>query len=397
MTSAKTISNQCDLTPAAMGVMKANRAEKFFASVSDIHLAHPRTNTYHIIESLRQAFPDNAETGKLDIIFFAGDVFDRLMNLPQDEVDAIQEWIADFLKICVKWNILVRVLEGTPSHDWHQSKQFVNVNSALEIQANLKYVETLSIEVINELGGMSVLYVPDEWNADASVTWGQVQELLSIHGMQKVDIACMHGSFDYQLPIQSPKNHNSENYQSIVRHYITIGHVHIRSENGIILAQGSLDRLSHGEEAAKGHYRACISPEGNYHWFVENTNAKIYKTLDCRELELTEVFETMEEMENFPDGSYFRLLIKRDSVVHHGLKDLRKRFPQFTITTQMDELKRAEDAHLLQAYDQSTIVKPITITPTNVWQVLDEHMRKKYPDTPANQVQSLSKVLEKYK
>lgn len=102
-------------------------------------------------------------------------------------------------------------------------------------------------------------------------------------------------------------------------------------------------------------------------------------------------------MENFPDGSYFRLLIKRDSVVHHGLKDLRKRFPQFTITTQMDELKRAEDAHLLHAYDQNTIVKPITITPTNVWQVLDEHMRKKYPDIPANQAQSIAKVLEKYK
>lgn len=381
MTSTKTTSNPCELN---------------IAFISDIHLAHPRTNTYHIIKNLRKAFPDDAATAKLDILFLAGDVFDRLMSLPQDEVDAIQEWIADLLRICAKHGILVRVLEGTPSHDWRQSKQFVNVNNTLGVAANLKYVDTLSIEVIEEKGNLSVLYVPDEWNADASVTWQQVQELLSIHGMEKVDIACMHGSFDYQLPIESAKNHNSEHYMSIVNHYIGIGHVHIRTERGKkILAQGSFDRLSHGEEAPKGHYRACISPAGNYHWFVENPGARLYKTLDCREMDTDQVLELLTTYENEPEDSCFRLMIKRGTAVQHGLKDLRQRFPQFRITTQMDELKTPEQLVLTQ--DKQPTVKPISITPTNIGHLVSDRLKRMIPDDSSPEFHQVMSVLEKYK
>jgi len=380
MKLTKTTSNPCDLN---------------LAFISDIHLAHPRTNTYHIIGNLRNAFPDTDETGKLDILFFAGDVFDRLMSLPQDEVDAIQEWIADLLRICAKRKIIVRVLEGTPSHDWRQSKQFVNVNNTLGVAANLKYVDTLSIEVIAELNDLSVLYVPDEWNADASVTWQQVQELLAIHGMDKVDVACMHGSFDYQLPIESPKNHSSDHYMGIVKHYIGIGHVHIRTERGKkILAQGSFDRLSHGEESAKGHYRACISPTGNYHWFVENNGARLYKTLDCRELDVEAVMDLLVTYEHEPDDSCFRLLIKRGTTLQHGLKDLRKRFPQFRITTQMDDLKVQEELNLVQ--DKQPTVKPISITPTNIGHLVSERLTRHLAEGDP-QFQTVMSVLEKYK
>lgn len=374
----------------------SNRSDILMAFISDIHLAHPRTNTHHIIENLRKAFPDDEQTGKLKILFFAGDVFDRLMSLPQEEVDAIQEWIGDLLRICAKRNILVRVLEGTPSHDWRQSKQFVNVNNTLDNPANLRYVDTLSIEVIEELGNLSVLYVPDEWNADAAVTLQQVKDLLSIHGMERVDVACMHGSFDYQLPIESPKNHSSDAYLSLVRHYIGIGHVHIRSEKGgRILAQGSFDRLSHGEESAKGHYRACISPAGDYHWFVENTGARLYKTLDCRELSVDETIELIAQYENEPEGSNFRLMIQRGGTVHHGLKDLRKRFPQFRLTTQLDELRTQEEVNL--AVQQTTVVKPISITPININHLVSDRMKRQGIDESDPRALRVLAVLDKYK
>lgn len=377
----------------------SNRSDRLMAFISDIHLAHPRTNTYHIIQNLRRAFPDDEQTGKLDVIFFAGDVFDRLMSLPQDEVDAIQEWIGDLLRICAKRNIIVRVLEGTPSHDWRQSKQFVNVNNTLDNPANLRYVDTLSIEVIQELDDLSVLYVPDEWNADASVTLLQVKELLSIHGLEKVDVGCMHGSFDYQLPIESSKNHNSDTYLSLVRHFIGIGHVHIRTEmsryGAWILAQGSFDRLSHGEEAAKGHYRACISPAGNYHWFVENTDARIYKTLDCRNQDIGETIDLLAQYETEPDQSNFRLLIQRGGTVHHGLKDLRKRFPQFRLTTQQDDLKTQEEVTLAQA--QAPVVKPISITPTNINHLVSDRMARQGVDVTDSRALKVLAVLDKYK
>ena len=368
----------------------------YMASISDIHLAHPRTDTYHIIRNLRNAFPDDEETAKLDIIFFAGDVFDRLMNLPQDEVDAIQSWIADLLRICSKNDIIVRVLEGTPSHDWRQSKQFVNVNNTLDVPADLKYVDTLSIETIEKLGGLSVLYVPDEWNADASVTWKQVLELAAIHGMEKIDVACMHGSFDYQLPIESAKNHNSQNYMDLIRYFIVIGHVHIRTERGgKILAQGSFDRLSHGEEDAKGHYRAKITPEGKKHWFVENTGARIYKTLDCRNLTVDQSLELLAEYSDFPDKSNFRLKISRGGAVQHGLKDLRKAYPQFRINTQMDELKEQEKQVLVN--DKVATIKPISITETNISHLVLERIKRQGGNEDDPKTIGILAVLDRYK
>ena len=48
--------------------------------LSDIHLGHPNTPTVEIIKNLNLAFPDNVEANSIDLIFIAGDVFDRLMH-----------------------------------------------------------------------------------------------------------------------------------------------------------------------------------------------------------------------------------------------------------------------------------------------------------------------------
>lgn len=356
----------------------------YIATVSDIHFGHPRTNTFHIAQSLREAFPDNEETAQLDLIFFAGDVFDRLLNLPQEEVDEIQNSIGYILELCAKYNILLRVLEGTPSHDWRQSRQFVNINNSAQRSAQLKYVDTLSIEIIPELGNLSVLYIPDEWNADASVTKNQVKELLTMFNLDKVDAACGHGAFDHQLPIESIKNHDSEWYLSITNYFVTFGHVHIRSEKAlpekypsVILAQGSLDRLSHGEEADKGHYRALLLPtrgEGHY-WFVENPRARIYKTLDCRGMTLAELFSLMESLESSPDLSNFRLLINREDTLFHDIKEVRKRWPQFKITTHLPDLKAPEEIAVPQ-HLQENIPQPITITRGNINRLVRERAEK---------------------
>lgn len=402
MTSLTTTSKICDAVREGLGLSQAlpsgPQRDLNIAVLSDIHLGHHRTNTYHIVKALRHALPDNEETANLDLILLAGDVFDRLLTLPQEEVEEIQQWIADLLSLCRRHNILLRVLEGTPSHDWKQSQQFENINNGLEYPANLKFVGTLSIETIEELGGLTVLYVPDEWNHDASVTWVQVNELLKQHGLEKVDVACMHGQFEYQLPIESIKSHNSEWYKSIVRHYIVIGHVHIRTENGIILAQGSLDRLSHGEEAPKGHYRMCISPNGNWHWFVENTLAKLYLTVDVRGWKLEQLHKYLAEHEHLPDDTSFRFMFERDSELARSLKDIKKLYPQFKFSTQMEDLKKAEDIHIQRKDDK--IVQPISMTANNIDHLVQERAEKiLYINGMVDPVKldHLMKTLNKYK
>src|SRR5690606_41224426 len=51
-----------------------------------------------IVENLRKAFPDTDETGELDLILFAGDVFDRLLSFPSTEASEAADWFMDFLR-----------------------------------------------------------------------------------------------------------------------------------------------------------------------------------------------------------------------------------------------------------------------------------------------------------
>ena len=174
------------------------------ACLSDIHLGHGLVPTSDIINRLYKALPSNAESDKLDIIFVAGDVFDQLLFLPDAPVLDIQIWIADLFELCHRHNIALRVLEGTPSHDRGQGKQFEMIYLTVGYDrddkfVDFKYVPTLSIEYI-ELLDINVLYVPDEWDHDPDITWESVKNLLKDQGLEQVDFAVMHGNFEYHLP-----------------------------------------------------------------------------------------------------------------------------------------------------------------------------------------------------
>lgn len=334
------------------------------ACISDIHLGSKRNKTTDIISNLNKAFPDNDDTSKLDIIFLAGDVFDRLLDYPDDDAMDINIWIYDFLTICSKFNIIVRILEGTPSHDRFQSQAFLNVVHISKLPVNIKYIKTLSIEYIDELD-INVLYVPDEWEISTEKTLEQVKDLLHTKGLQKVDIGIMHGAFDYQIPSHLKKvpKHNSYEYLKIVKHYIFIGHIHNFTFFGKIIAQGSFDRLAHGEEGPKGHVRAIVNlnNEENNFFFVENITAKIYKTFKCYSLSLEDtLIYIRKSAKDLPDNSCIRIEAEKDHIIFSNMNELVSMYPTITWTKlQKSEETNEEivDTEVEDDYSQITISK----------------------------------------
>jgi UDP-2,3-diacylglucosamine pyrophosphatase LpxH len=361
------------------------------ASISDIHLGHHRTKTTFILDNLRKAFPDNAETASLDVIFFVGDVFDRHLTFPSDEVYEIQMWIMEFLALCRKHDIMVRVLEGTPSHDWRQSRIFETMNKAMGGYVDLKYASTLMVEYIERFDS-TVLYVPDEWTKEADETWRQAKELLKSLALDKVDFCVMHGAFDYQIPMKSVKNHLPERYLSITRHYIFIGHVHIRSQFERILAQGSFDRLSHGEEAAKGHYRVTIEQgKDDVIEFVENEGAKLYCTLDYRGTDLQLALENLKQYQEYPDGSHFRLKLLTGDELISSVGVVKKLYPQFFWTTHLDDLKTQETS---LTKDETEVIQPTAITKENVAALLKARFGHLSPEVEREAMRLLEEYLQ---
>lgn len=346
--------------------MNSPSSELRVAVVSDIHLGHRRNTAREICANLRAAFPDNAATAALDIIWLAGDVFDDLLNLSDEDVLEIDMWIASFLRTCKKHDIVVRVLEGTPSHDWKQSTRFTTINDIAEIGADLIHVKDLSIEYVQK-HGISVLYVPDEWDASTEKTLSQVHDLLRAKGLDRVDYAIMHGQFEYQLPpfIKAQK-HSSDEYLNIVRELIFIGHVHIHSRLDRIIAQGSFDRLSHGEEGPKGHVRATIWPNGDRDvQFVENEGAKRFLTVSCLGLSLEETLEMVDRrVVNLPDDSFVRIEANHDNPIFTNMEILIRRYPLFTWSKLAREPEEDEAEALVE--EDTSVFVAITLTKDNL-------------------------------
>lgn len=358
------------------GKPKGQESPLKLAFISDIHLYHNRVPTERMLRGLKKAFPDNRETGELDAIFIGGDLFDQTAHLDSD-VRAIEMWMADLLYICKRWNIVLRVLEGTPSHDRGQSAHFEIINDISGIGADCKYVETLSVEHLDTLG-ISVLYVPDEWRLDPEDTWADVKQCLSHANLQKVDYAVMHGLFEFQLPAHlNLPTHRSERYLDIVNRYISIGHHHAMRVEGRIFAQGSFDRLAHGEEGSKGHIRVLDQREpdrvGDEIVFVENAEATPFVTVDVPEEEEA-LKAKLSELSTLPAGSHVRLACKRDSEAIPRLQAWRTDSPHYAITFKY--LKDVQSTEQFKAVLGQTFV-PTTLTPNDVRPMMGERLARR--------------------
>lgn len=290
--------------------------------ISDIHLGHRKNKTEFIIGNLNQYFSNESHLSSVDMVVLAGDVFDDLLLLSDEDVHLIDYWIARLLTICRKYGVIVRVLEGTPSHDRAQSKRFVVIKEILDGKTHkpldLRYVDTLSIEYIPKFA-IDVLYVPDEWNHSYENVLQQVKGLLSDKGLDKVDFSFMHGSFEHQLPtiVKNVPKHDAQAYLDLTRYLIFIGHIHTHSVYERIFAQGSFDRLAHGEESPKGFLTAQIEPSGDYQMtFVENITAKKFVTIACSDGEISEVLKDIDSfVKHLPAGSFIRLRLSKKSPI----------------------------------------------------------------------------------
>lgn len=333
--------------------------------LSDIHLGHNVNPAGRIIDNLKKLL-NKYETIHLDIIFIAGDLFDKLVDNTMSENKDIQLWIFWLLCYCERKKTRLRVLEGTRSHDRGQSGQFETIYKISRTSIDYKYIPYLYIEYMSDLD-IHILYVPDEWHENTSVTYKQALELMKKQNIEKVDLAIMHGQFHYQLRtnIQSIPKHREEDYLSIVRYYIHIGHVHTYSQFNRIVAQGSFDRLAHGEEEPKGMVYAIIRKDGSFeHHFIENKEAMVFKTIKVTEESLEKLLIYLDKRINkLPINSSVRLVAKKDSLAYKIFSDLEARYGLYRLTKKTTEQTNTES---YISYIDNTEYQVFSITRENI-------------------------------
>lgn len=366
-----------------MATRNSKHPDYFYAAfISDIHLGAQNTQTRHIIQNLDAAFPNDEVTAQLDCIYIAGDVFDRALLLTDPQVIEIKLWIYRFLRLCAQHRIQVRVLKGTPSHDWNQNTFFEVINKQADIGCDLIYHDKLEIEHQDPVG-LNVLYIPDEWRPTTEAIWEDVQEKLMEKQLKQVDLTIMHGMFGFQLPeIAHLDKHTEERYLELTRLAVVCGHVHQANQFDRIWIPGSYDRLCHGDEGKKSHlrmkfYKDESAPSG-YRLTqddvvrIPNPNPKVYETIDCSGLDLEEALSRLKRRASeLPDDSHLRIKAEADHPVIKAIGTLRGTYPLINWST-----KRVSDAG--RPAEKLVGVKKtyevVQITDQNIGQIVGEKL-----------------------
>lgn len=355
---------------------KTDLSEKIINIIfgTDFHLGSKRTPSYTTLKSIKAAWPDSPEMTKYDIFFIGGDWMDRLLNLADRDVYEAQEAAIHILEICKKYNIKLRIVEGTCSHDRRQSIMFTEFNERLKIGCDLKYFQDLSIEFINDLN-LTVLYLPDEWHHDSNETLRQAKELIKANGLTKVDLAVIHGGFKYQFPLELPSLHDEVKWSELVNYAILSGHIHEYSRCLKVICAGSFNRNNHDEDGRKGHVRLQLA-EGRIKQvnFIENHFAKVYKTINIFDLDIQDVLFLIEQLGKLPDGSAIRLEYHDLDPIKAIRETVEAVYPKYIFT----DVKRTEKKEKeIRKLFSNHVFQPTEITRNSVVKLVIERLSKK--------------------
>ena len=350
------------------------------ASISDVHLHHARNPTERIIKNMHKYLVNDRVMSKIDMLVIVGDLFDKMVELPNEDVPSIKMFVARLILLCAKYKVKLRVLEGTPDHDCKQPSMFDTFAEVMKLNGleglDMAYVQTLSIEYIPDFD-INVLYVPDEWASTTADTLDQVRSLMREKDLEQVDFAFMHGMFRFQLDFVAKEHqiHDQDIYLSLVKYLIFIGHIHSYSNYQRIYSQGSFDRLAQGEEDDKGYLMAEVSPSGDYQMKrVINHDAMIFKTIVIEGLDVAEAIASIDEIvKDYPQGSYVRVRVSATNPLLANKAVIKERWPllvwSFEKNDQKENIRRVP-------MDQTKMYEPLILNRQNLADVVADRMLK---------------------
>lgn len=313
-------------------------------NLTDIHLGHNRNRTYNIINNLIHFFKVNLnKIKKVDMIVITGDVFHRLLNTYSEDYLMSIKWLTELIRFCSDNKIKLRILEGTPSHDWKQCSILNDIVQNLKEDVDFKYIDTLYVEKINDLN-LSICYLPDEYRHDAKDTYTEVLNILKENHLLKVDIMFGHGAFKYQMPDENISYHDETSYINIVKYLISFGHIHTPSSFGIIKAPGSFDRTAHGEEHDKGAMLYTIEKgECSFEFLVNKLALKFITFNYTKEDNIENIVNDVEKrIYKIEEGSFVRLLVNNNVFLSKSIKSLKNKYPNYTVEITKESEKKEQ-------------------------------------------------------
>ena len=364
--------------------------------MADIHVNHPFVPHLTTIELISGVLLNPEILRKTHRVLLAGDFYDHGMEYTDTEkVIDIEKFQERFLRRCKEYDVQVRILRGTKSHDREQAAYFIKINEQCKIDCDIKYFDKLTVD-IDERYGDSTLYIPDQWNVDASKTLKEAVTEMARLGLKQVDFGVMHGSMRYQMPEHMRLNqdlHDEKQYNDLVRFALFIGHHHNASNYGKIHCAGSPQRLRFGEEEDKGFITAEIRPNGANVVFNVLKEAMPLITKDCTGKSTEETKEVILKLiEEHPDHLGVRITGGASDPAASVVRLFQEDYPHLFFKFENKGQKDKKQLPTINIKAESEYIE--TLTSKNIAQLLAARIEAKKPDLTSHVERVMEEILD---
>lgn len=305
----------------------------FILVISDIHLGHDKNTTEQIVNNLRKFFIQyHTSITKTKLLIIPGDIFDRLLGHNSIDMLLATKWLSELVVYCKDHNIILRILEGTPSHDWGQVTILHTIISNLNIDINFKYIDKVSVEYIEELD-TNILYHPDDWKAGNEICEKNILKVLKDSNLTHIDMGVLHGAFKFQLPDFIDELLEPDFFLNIIKGPIFCGHVHFHTVYKRILIPGSFDSLTHSDDnSQKGGLFVEYKTDNTFIYkFLKNTNQLTFLSIDATKLTLLDVKNKLNSIVK-NKKQHIRILESKANKLKNNQLELEYEYPNVVFT-----------------------------------------------------------------
>ena len=343
--------------------------------LSDLHIGRRKND--QIVTSIMYMLNEKIDAKETDYIIISGDVYDRLLSLDSTPAVSSVNWAFDIADFCRMYDIKLRILKGTHSHDRDQIDVIDKIISRAYPDLDFKYLKTITLL---EESDHTCLYIPDEIRATAEAIYKASLETINQHSLAKVNNIVMHGGFKHSSGgFINDDTHDELKILSLCSGFVVSGHIHKHQVYGRIITPGPIERLSHGHEDPVGIIITREFPldtDKNLYEFIENDRAKIFKTINVLSTTYTDLLnEVVPHLMGIPKYSEIRLKFKDENplLMRGDFNDISD-FHNFEFITESSILQLLDYVNEeIVSNDESIMILNENTTPTLIGELLSRY------------------------
>lgn len=262
--------------------------------INDLHFGI--ADSQRMFNELHQFTDFLKEHTDIQLLVIDGDYFDRKLSMTDSAAYLAMMFFKEVYDICRKQHIIMRMVQGTRSHELNQLQVFDPYESNTDV--DFRIIRTAQEE---DLLGMHVLYIPEEYPENEEEYYKEFKA-----PEKRYNVIFGHGTWDFvsfdnqirhaqQTATRSaPVFIWNEWKHTVPNGFITFGHIHGRNVYGKkIFYSGAFTRWGFGEKSARGftYFEYDLENKKYDVKFIDNTEAPSYESVsikDIKEINLQE-------------------------------------------------------------------------------------------------------------